>query len=332
MIYEYAVEPALVAGWAKAGVVGLAGQFGLDHRRVVSDLPTYWTGQVFAALLEEFEYDDSHPDYLEASAFLNGLLAFMDAHMVSRGLTFQPDRPWLDQALEVHAQEPFYAILARSSLAGHSAVITEQIVHQVQDQRWYLPTVKPTPKTSGDLATTLAPLLKGAMKIIVIDPYFDPREATYRDVLGALLTRAAQLRAPGRKMPSVELVAGVNEGRPDGGSTPVELQLENEAKNRCAWAAQHLGPCVPKGMQLTFRCAANFPEGDRFHNRFVLTDFAGASLPYGTQELGPMVFDDISVLYRGQYEERWRQFTRTERLKLVGTAELITGTAEISRT
>lgn len=38
MIYEYAVEPALVARWAKEGVVGLAGQFGLDHRRVVSGL------------------------------------------------------------------------------------------------------------------------------------------------------------------------------------------------------------------------------------------------------------------------------------------------------
>lgn len=209
MIYEYAVEPALVARWAKDGVVGLAGQFGLDQRRVVSDLPTYWTGEVFAALLEEFEYDDGDPNYLQASAFLNGLLAFMNAQVVSRGLTLQTDRPWLDQALEIHAQEPFYAVLARSPLAGHAAVITERIVDQLQDQRWYLPTVKPTPKTCEDLAATLASLLRGATKIVIVDPYFDPRDANYRDVLAALLARAAQLRGPGRMMPSVELIAGV---------------------------------------------------------------------------------------------------------------------------
>lgn len=327
MIYEYAVEPALVARWAKDGVVGLAGQFGLDQRRVVSDLPTYWTGEVFAALLEEFEYDDRDPNYLHASAFLNGLLAFMNAQVVSRGLNFKTDRPWLDQALEVHALEPFCAILARSPRDGHAEVVTERVVDNLHDQRWYLPTVKPTPKTSGDLAAVLAPLLKGATKIVVVDPYFNPRDPAYQEVLATLLKSATGLRGPGRTMPSVELIVGVGEERPNGGATPVDTQMANVAGNLCAWACQHLASCVPQGMQLTFRCAANFPDGDKLHNRFVLTDFAGASLPYGTQALGALVFDDLSVLYRGQYEERWRQFTHPDRLKTVGTAQVINGTA-----
>ncbi len=327
MIFEYAVEPALVARWAKDGVVGLAGQFGLDQRRVVSDLPTYWEGEVAAALLEEFDNDPGHPDYLHASAFLNALLTFMNAHVVSRGLNFQANRPWLEQALEVHAQEPFYAILALEPPAGQVVVISDRVVDRLQDQRWYLPTMKPIPKTSADLASTLAPLLRGATKIVVVDPYFDPRDSAYRDVLAELLARASELRGPGRKMPAVELIAGVGEGRPNGGVIPVEAQMENAAKNLCAWAAQHLAACVPTHMQLTFRCAANFPDGDKLHNRFVLTDFAGASLPYGTQALGALVFDDLSLLYRGQYEERWRQFTRPERLKAIGTAQVIIGTA-----
>lgn len=327
MIYEYAVEPALVACWAKEGVVGLAGQFGLDHRRVVSDLPTDWEGEVVAALLEEFDYDAGDPDYLQANAFLSALLAFMNTNVVNRGLKFDADRPWLDQAIDVHAQEPFCAILARSPRAGNAEVITERIVDQLQDQRWYLPTVKPTPKTSTDLAAVLAPLLRGAKKIVVVDPYFNPRDQAYREVLAELLFNAARLRGPGRGMPSAELIVGVGEERPNGGATPLEKQMENAAGNLYAWACQHLPSCVPQDMQLTFRCAMNFPDGDKLHNRFVLTDFAGVSLPYGTQALGAMVFDDLSLLYRGQYEERWRQFTRPGRLKTVGTAQEIIGTA-----
>lgn len=327
MIYEYAVEPALVARWAKEGVVGLAGQFGLDHRRVVSDLPTDWESEVVAALLEEFDYDAGDPDYLQANAFLSALLAFMNTNVVNRGLKFEADRPWLDQAIKVHAQEPFCAILARSPRAGNSEVITERIVDQLQDQRWYLPTVKPIPKTSTDLAAVLAPLLRGAKKIVVVDPYFNPRDEAYREVLAELLLSAARLRGPGRGMPSVELIVGVGEERPNGGATPVEKQIENAAGNLCTWACHYLPFCIPVGMQLTFRCAMNFPDGDKLHNRFVLTDFAGVSLPYGTQALGALVFDDLSLLYRGQYEERWRQFTRPGWLKTVGTAQQIIGRA-----
>ena len=327
MIFEYAVEPALVARWAKDGVVGLAGQFGLDQRRLVSDFRRGWEGEVAAALLEEFAFDAGDPDYVQASAFLSALLAFMNAHMVNRGLLTHGDRPWLDQALEVHAQEPFYAILACASVPGHAIVITDSIVNQLHDVRWYLPTLKPTAKTGDDLAAALAPLLRGATKIVMVDPYFDPRDETYREVLTSLLASATRLRGPGRGIPSVELIAGVGEGRPNGGTIPVERQHANEAQNRCDWATQYLGACIPKGMQLTFRCAANFPDGDRLHNRFVLTDFAGASLPYGTQALGAKVFDDISPLYQGQYEVRWRQFTRPETLQAIGAPRIIDGTA-----
>jgi hypothetical protein len=78
---------------------------------------------------------------------------------------------------------------------------------------------------------------------------------------------------------------------------------------------------------VTFRCAANFPDGDKLHNRFVLTDVGGVSLPYGTQALGVSVFDDLSLLYRGQYEERWWQFTRAGRLKTIGVPQVIVGVA-----
>jgi hypothetical protein len=327
MIYEYAVEPALVAQWAKRLEVGLAGQFGLDQRRVISDLPISWDGEVASALLEEFGYDAGSPDYEQASAFLGALLSLLTASMVKRDMKFRDGRPWLEQALEIHAQEPFHAILAREAIAGQRAVITDRVIDQLHDERWYLPTVRPVKKTADDLASILVPLLRGANKIVIVDPYFDPSKPAYREVLAALLGRAAQARGPGRKLPAVELVVGLGEERPDGGSVPPETRLENFAKYKYAWATQHLRACIPQNMRVTFRCASNFPDGDKLHNRFVLTDVGGVSLPYGTQALGAAVFDDLSLLYRGQYEERWWQFTRAGRLKTIGVPQVIVGVA-----
>jgi hypothetical protein len=326
MIYEYAVEPALVAQWAKKREVGLTGQFGLDQRRVISDLPIEWEGEVSTALLEEFKYDAGSPEYEQASAFLGALLSILKTNMVSRGLTFRPGS-WLEQALEIHAQEPFHAILAREPLAGNSSVITDSIVNELTDQRWYVPTVRPVRKTAQDLASTLAPLLRGANKIVIVDPYFDPRNSAYREVLGALLSHTSSGRGPGRNLPDVELIVGLDEGRSDGGSAPLEKQLENTASHKRVGATENLASCIPRSMRLTFRCAANFPDGDKLHNRFVLTNFGGVSLPYGTQALGPSVFDDLSLLYKGQYEERWRQFTRPGGFRTVGSPLVIAGIA-----
>lgn len=324
MIYEYAVDPCLVARWARDGVVGLAGQFGLDHRRLVSDFPHDWEGEVALALLEQFGFDKSgDPDYLEANAWLSALLASMKANMVNRRWRSQVGGLWIEQALEAHASEPFHAILASAPFDDCSEVITETAPNRLHDARWYLPTVSPVAKTAQDLATILETLLRGATRIVLVDPFFDSRDEAYRAVLAALLERATRLRSAGRALPSIDIISGVAEGRPDGGTTSIEDQLKNEAHNRCEWASQHLGQCIPSGVQLTFKCVANFPEGDRLHNRFLLTDFAGASLPYGTQALGAKVFDDISPLYRGQYEYRWRQFTKPGLLKVLGDPRIV---------
>lgn len=324
MIYEYAVEPTLIAKWAREGIVGLAGQFGLDQRRLVSDFPVYWEGEVATALLEMFDYDAGDPDYVHASNFLHALLDFLTTNMICRGYRRDATKTWVQQAQQVHEQEPFHAILVSSNPNGHPALITDAVLNSPLNRQWYLPTVNSTAKAADALATTLETILRGATRIVIVDPYFDPRDRSFREVLAALVQRAIDLRCVDRAPPEVTLISGVSEGRPDGGVIEPAKQLENEAYNRCEWAQHHLRACIPRGTRLTFMCVANFQDGDRLHNRFVLTDFAGASLPYGTQSLEG-VFDDISPLFRGQYQRRWRQYTRPEQLKIVGAPRVIEG-------
>jgi len=324
LIYEYAVEPALVAAWARNGVSGLAAQFGRDHRRLVSDFPRDWDGEVAAELLGHFCWDAGDPDYIEANQHLSALLFYLKDGMVDRGWT-KREEPWLDQALSANNAEPFHAILASEEVQGQPIVITPDVADLLFDPRWHLPTINVTAKTAEAMADQLEPLLRTARQIILVDPYFDPNEPSYRSVLKLVVDRALRCRAQGRLRPDLTVVTGVDERKRGSGTLSVAQQHLNVANNRYQSAKAHLGLCMPAGMSLTFKCIEEFASGDQVHNRYVLTDAAGACIPYGTQALGECVFDDIMPLYRGQYQSRWQQYGKGKDQRTVGSPVVVPG-------
>lgn len=323
MIYEYAVDPSLLTSWVIAKDVGLAPQFGLDHRRVVADFPSNWDGLVTGTLLEKFGWDDGDPDYLDARGRLDALLAFMRPR-VDRGQVAARE-PWVVQAVEADGIEPFHAILTCDAIPGNDAVITPAVVQNLRNQRWYLPTIDVTTKTAEALATQLAPFLRAASKIVLVDPYFRAEKAGYPEVLGMLVHRALDLRSPGRPRPEITVMTGVGDREQPAAGIPLEEQLRRVADDRCRKAKQHLGAHLPKGIAVKFVCIAQFEGGDQVHNRFLLTDVGGAIIPYGAQELGERVFDDITPMYAGQYRTRWRQYGKGDGLSVVGEAVVVEG-------
>lgn len=324
MIYEYAVDPSLMTSWVIANDVGLAPQFGLDHRRVVADFPSNWDGEATGALLERFGWDDGDPNYLDARNRLDALLAFMRPK-VRRGQVAAKD-PWLRQAVEAHGVEPFHAILTAEALPGNDAVITPAVVQDLRNERWYLPTIDVTTKTAEALAAQLAPILRAASQIVLVDPYFKADKQGYPEVLGLLIQRALAMRSRERPWPEFAVMTGVGDREQPAAGVPLEEQLRREAVHRCGKAKELLGAYVPKGIAVKFVCIAQFEGGDQVHNRLLLTDIGGAIIPYGTQALGERVFDDITPMYAGQYRTRWRQYGKGEGLSVVGEVANIAGT------
>jgi hypothetical protein len=208
VIYEYAVNPRLVIDWVLNRDVGLARHFGLDQRRLVSDVAHNWAGEVYSELMNHFGVDMiGEPDYVDAEQFMHGLLEFLEQG-AARG-THRTAQTWLEQVLAAHHEEPFHAILSRESHAQCDAVITPDVTRDLRNPRWYLPTIDVTKKTAEALAQQLAPLLRLASRIILIDPYFKADSPEYREVLSALLQKALNTRAAGRAVPSVMLISGV---------------------------------------------------------------------------------------------------------------------------
>lgn len=324
MIYEYAVNPRLVIDWVLNRDVGLARHFGLDQRRLISDVADNWAGEVYSELMSHFGVDMiGEPEYVDAEQFMQGLMEFLQQG-AARG-TRRTTQTWLEQVLAVHDKEPFHAILSSETHAQCDAVITPEVTRDLRNPRWYLPTIDVTSKTAHALANQLSPLLRLASQIILIDPYFKADSPEYRDVLKALLQTAVSTRAVGRSLPSVVLISGVADRDREASGRPRAEQLLSEAKHRCGMALERLGAAIPGGLSVTFQCAAAFADGDELHNRYLLTDVGGASLPYGTHPTGEQVYDDITPLFEGQYRARWKQYCKAEGLNIIGDPVVVQG-------
>lgn len=328
MIYEYAIDPELVRDWVLNRDVGLAPQFGMDQRRLVSDIAENWSGEVYGALLSHFGWDNRDPEFIDAEQFMTALMEFL-RQGPNRGAK-RNGLPWIQQVLGIHREEPFHAILSQEKVAGCEAVITQEITRDLRNPRWYLPTIDVASKTAEALANQLGQLLRLASHIVLVDPYFDPEDAAYCSVSKALLTKAVSTRAPGRARPSVTIMSGVDhrqKGKESRTESP-EQQWLRASKNRCELARQHLVRSVPKGMEVTFQCIAPFADGDEVHNRYLLTDIGGAILPYGAHPTGERVFDDITPLFEGQYRKRWKQFGKGEGLNVIGEPVVVEGASD----
>jgi hypothetical protein len=328
VIYEYAIDPELVKDWVLSKDVGLAPQFGMDQRRLVSDISSNWEGEVYGALWQHFEFDDTTPEFNDAYQFMAALMEFM--RQGPNREAKRTDRPWLEQALGVHQEEPFHAILSSDKFEGCEAVITPSVIGELRNTRWYLPTIDVVSKTPDALADHLTPLLRLARHIVLVDPYFDPDDPAYRGVVKALLVKAITSRAPGRSWPSLTINSGIDhrqKGR-ESRTESTEQQWLRASKNRCELATEHLARFVPKGMEITFQCIAPFADGDEVHNRYLLTDIGGASLPYGTHPAGELVFDDVTPLFEGQYRKRWKQFGKGEGLNIIGDSVVVQGSSD----
>jgi hypothetical protein len=316
VIYEYAVDPALVKIWALSREVGLAQYFGLDHRRLLSDVSDDWENQVHTSLLSDFNWNYEDPEYTAARLFLEALLVYLKQGP-SRGLK-RTNTSWIADALKAHRQEPFHAILTDVPVPGVPEVVTQDVTNRLGDPRWVLPTINVTSKTAAALADQLEPLLRMSRKVVLVDPYFEANKHWYADVLRELLCKAIKSRAAGRPFPSVVVMSGVLERTPGGSTKTDEEASLSVSKTRCEYAKRHLGRYIPKELTIRFQCISKFAGGDEVHNRFLLTDIGGATIPYGSQMLGPDVFDDILPMPQGVYDFRWKQYGKCQGLRVVG--------------
>lgn len=337
MIYEYALEPALVVDWALAGLGRCVGQFGLDHRRLVSDFPKDWKGQVYGEFLARFDYDDGHPDVVSSQPILDAYLQLLTDCMVPRRIDLPYSVAWLDEAIKEHTARPFHAIFAsKQSAPPHPDIITEKSVDDIREKHWWLPTVKTTRKSAAEIGAALRPILQVASEIHIIDPYFDPGKKRFQDTFAEIVRQSATLPRAVSPHPLITLVTGVDREfkeheRPSSEHEERERlrQERNVAADILRKARSDLPALIPAGVTVRLVILKKAVREDPLHNRFVLTDVGGVILPYGVddydREEDHSAVDDIIPMSRGIYDERWAQYVESVKGRAVIDPETIAG-------
>jgi len=286
MIYEYALEPELVASWTdRRDCRYYMTSFGYDHGRVVSRFPRHWKKLVWQAFGST---DDLARQRIEV------LLACLSDRMVKRGYAnWDPtSASWLENAEREHQRLPFHAILARTNPRSHPVVLTDADLEEDDDGRWAVKRDRFVVRNTEEMANAVAPLLQYSSQVLFIDPYFSPERLSHRRPLEAFLERLVRL--------------GISDPPQRVEVYTAEKKEENFFRRECE---TKLPQCIPEGMRVRFRRLRQRADGEKFHNRYILTDLAGVFFGIGLDEGAEGETDDVMLMGRELYEKRWSQYS-----------------------
>jgi hypothetical protein len=145
------------------------------------------------------------------------------------------------------------------------------------------------------MAATVAAMLRIADRIIFVDPYFRPgRLANYRPLEGFLraMVTARPLDVPAQ----IEVQTSWGEDR---------WGTREFFEEQCL---RSLPRCVPEGLCVGLLRLRQKKGGERFHNRYILTDVGGLVFGIGLDDGPAEESDDVTVMPRVLYEKRWSQY------------------------
>lgn len=306
MIFEYAIEPELVATW---GNIDKSRYFrdhiGLGKNRLLSEFPKLikWRSRVLKAA-EPLKNTSDHDRILE-------LINIFTERMISRdNYSFDGTIPWLENAEKEYENKKFEAILSRENPRGHTFVLTDGDL--INSDEWNKLRGDSIPRNASEMAALISSMLANCREAIFIDPHFDPREERYRRPLGEFLKILIEKRII-RCSPRVEVHASDSYKKP-----AFSLFRDHCLKN--------LPPIIPSDLTLVIKRWRQRSGDEKLHNRYILTDIGGVVFNCGLDEGEDGETDDVTLLEKKQYLHRWRQYASdTPAFEIVGEPIEIVG-------
>jgi hypothetical protein len=214
-------------------------------------------------------------------------LANLDARVFSprANAPYDPNRPWLDNALAEHQRLKFRAIVAEG---GTGADVIDAAALDDRCDLWRVDAGCLVPREAAEYVRVLELLLCASSKIIYVTPFF----------------RADQ---PDKTAPIVAVCSALAAS-----ATCIEVHFGEEPRSYAICmtdADRYLPRILPLGSKVTLRCWKERDGGTRLHNRYLLTDIGGVQ--FGDEiEVGAQGHEDrLSILDEPSRAKLWAQYT-----------------------
>jgi len=278
MIYEFAVDPACLSDWQTFRY--LIEKFGVSQGRLISAFPRKWLKLVYASC---GEFTFRQKQILQSELSRVKKYGLCDSSRIYDG-----ELGWLENALIQHGIKPFHAIISTEDDEKNQVVAAAEMTEA--NPLWGTQRTMIVPRKAEDMAASVNTLLLASKHIILIDPHFGPENARHRRPFQAFLQVAAQNRSNG--MPTVEVHAQIK-------------STEEFFRDECRTKLVNL---IPTGLTVRFVRWVARDGGQPLHNRYILTDLGGVSFQHGLDDGRPGETDDVALLDRDSYEQRWAEY------------------------
>lgn len=277
MIHEFALDPEIVAKWDRKEILThISSVMGVGTPRILCAGPTpaEWRERVLklaAGSLSEV-----------AQARLLALVQWL-TEVTSGRPPSASTTTWSDFVKHEHARVPFAGVIAQTP--WETGIHPEDVIWDRQPP-WEVAPTAVVKREAAAYSELLAPMLRVARKIAIVDPYFSATNAKFVDSLDSLLTQALARRA--------------NEAA----AIAVTVLTRSDCS---AVLYQKLSERIPMNLRVSF--ARYEGSGDEPHNRYVLCELGGVMIGAGLDERFAAT-DDVSVLSRENFALRNRQYVQ----------------------
>jgi len=326
MIYEFALEPKLVARWCeRKEYLFFDEKFGVRSRRIISTYPKKWKKFVWDAFNNGPSANNQN-----AQMRMTELVQYLWQNSIKRPSTFPEIMVWLERAETEHAERPFRAILATNNPRNQTFVINANQLFENGHALWMIPESDSTPRNPTEIAETLSPLLRLCHHALLVDPFFDPNKDRFRRTLKAILKKCSG-NVCGLEHLNIELHTSIDRFFKawELGENRAILTESNVYENFVLDCKKRIPSLVPEGIQIKIIVWKQRDNGEKLHNRYLLTDMFGVMFGTGSDaasDLGSVESDDFALLEEGQYLNRYKQYSATTpAFDLVGEPFEITG-------
>lgn len=298
MIYEYALDPELIAEWIINRNNRIAREFDPLKGRLMSNYPRKWVGKVKDSLRSK----GVDPAESKAYEAIMTCLSAPTKKRISRTLEGpnvydgSSESSWLKNALHEHQKKAFKAILTNDRTQSSADILTQEKIDETLDKipSWDVPTAVQVKRNSHDMAALVAPLLSSATIIKFIDPYILKNKRNnasytgigkgYKDSLSAYF--AAILTNRRTELKTVE--------------------IHTKADN--PYPIKEISSLLPDGLKqgkLSIFIWEEREGGPKFHNRYIITDIGAVSFHHGLDSANNKKeqYDDVNIIDSALYSE-----------------------------
>ena len=161
------------------------------------------------------------------------------------------------------------------------------------------------------MAQLVSPILSNCLELYFIDPHFGPENARHRRPLEAFLNEMAVNRC-GKPFPNC-----------------IEIHTSNKAdsvffKDTCL---EELPQLIPSGYSIKLKRWAERSGGEKFHQRFILTDIGGVEVDPGLDDGKKGESFKVILLKRKMFEKHWADHIAAPAFDLAEDPIIINGNA-----